>query len=66
MRRVEFEIIEDRYEEGQPTYLILKSTYRFGFHWIGEIYGVDGTLEPFEDFKIAEDELRKLEGKIKK
>ena len=62
MKKTKFSIIEDRFEEGEPTYLILKSTYLLGINLFGEIFGVNGCPDtPFQDLEEAEKYKEKLE-----
>lgn len=59
MKKVKYTIIEDKWEEGLPTYFILKSIYYFGFNLCGQLYGVDGSSEiPFQDLESAKEYLK--------
>ncbi len=62
MKKTKYSIIEDRFEEGLPTYFVLRSTYVLGFNLIGEIFGVDGNPDiPFQELSEAEEYKQKLE-----
>ena len=53
-KEIKYSIITDKFEEGIPTYFILKSTYWFGFNMFGELFGIDGCANtPFQDLESA-------------
>jgi len=55
MIKIKYTIIEDKYEDGLPTYFVLKSTYIFNINICVQIYGIDGSSEiPFQDLDSAE------------
>ena len=64
MRKIKYTIIEDKYEDGLPTFFVLKSVFYFGFNTIGQLFGENGcpdtafqTLEQAEEFlKILKNE----------
>ena len=59
-KEIKYSIITDKYEEGMPTYFVLKSTYWFGFNMFGELFGIDGCPStPFQDLESAT-EFKKL------
>ncbi len=61
MKKVKFEIITDKWEQGLPTYFILKSIYYFRFNLVGELYGVNSCPNtPFQDLESAEEYLKLL------
>lgn len=54
-KEIKYSIITDKYEEGIPTYFILKSTYWFGFNMFGQLFGLDSCANtPFQDLESAE------------
>lgn len=56
MKKIKYSIIEDRFEDGLPTYYVLQSTYYFGINLVGRLYGVGGSPNvPFLDIDSAED-----------
>ena len=61
MRKIKYTIIEDKYEDGLPTYFILKSVFYFGFNTIGQLYGEDNSSDiPFQTLEQAETYLKLL------
>lgn len=59
MRTVEYSIVTDKYEDGLPTYFILKSIYYFGFNMFGQFFGVDGSSDiPFQTLDEANEYLK--------
>lgn len=55
MIKIKYTIIEDKYEDGLPTYFVLKSTYIFNMNLFGELYGIDSSSKiPFQDLDSAE------------
>ena len=61
MKEIKYSIITDKYEEGLPTYFILKSTYWFGFNMFGQLFGCDNSSDiPFQDLESAEEHLKLL------
>ena len=49
-------IIEDKIENGLPTYYVLKLFYFCGISIYGQLYGIDGCLNtPFQDRESAEE-----------
>jgi len=62
MRKVKYTIIEDKYEDGLPTFYVLKSVFYFGFNTVGSLFGVDGSADiPFQDLESATEYLKLLE-----
>ena len=60
-KEIKYSMITDKFEEGIPTYFILKSTYWFGFNMFGELFGIDGCPStPFQDLESAEEHLKLL------
>ena len=58
-RKVEWDIIVDRWENSLPTYFVLKSVYYFGVCTVGQLYGVDGCPNtPFQTLEAAEEYLK--------
>ncbi len=55
-----YEILEELDGFHLPVYHILKTTYIGRFSLVAQIYGVDGGLDPFTDYKDAEDYLKIL------
>lgn len=61
MRTVKYTIIEDKYEDGLPTFFVLKSVFYFGFNTIGQLYGEDNSSDiPFQTLEQAETYLKLL------
>lgn len=61
MRTVKYTIIEDKYEDGLPTFFVLKSVFYFGFNTIGQLYGEDNSSDiPFQTLEQAEEFLKIL------
>lgn len=61
MRKVIYTIIEDKFEDGLPTFFVLKSVFYFGFNTIGQLYGIDGcSSTAFQDIESAEIYLKLL------
>ena len=61
MRTVKYTIIEDKYEDGLPTFFFLKSVFYFGFNTIGQLYGEDNSSDiPFQTLEQAETYLKLL------
>ena len=55
LREVKYTIIIDKYENGLPTYFVLKSVYFFSINMIAQLYGIDGDPNtPFQDLDSAE------------
>mgnify|MGYP006920757671 FL=1 len=61
MKKVEFEVITDKFEEGLPTYYVLKKVYYFGFYFYGQLLGQNGKDIAFQDAESAEDYKQILE-----
>ena len=61
MRKVIYTIIEDKFEDGLPTFFVLKSVFYFGFNTIGQLYGEDNSSDiPFQTLEQAETYLKLL------
>lgn len=61
MRKIKYTIIEDKYEDGLPTFFVLKSVFYFGFNTIGQLYGEDNSSDiPFQTLEQAETYLKLL------
>jgi len=61
MRKVVYTIIEDKYEEGLPTFFVLKSVFYFGFNTIGQLFGENGCSDtPFQTLENAQEYLKLL------
>ena len=61
MRKVIYTIIEDKFEDGLPTFFVLKSVFYFGFNTIGQLYGEDNSSDiPFQTLEQAEEFLKLL------
>ena len=61
MRTVKYTIIDDKYEDGLPTFFVLKSVFYFGFNTIGQLYGEDNSSDiPFQTLEQAEEFLKIL------
>lgn len=61
MRTVKYTIIEDKYEDGLPTFFVLKSVFYFGFNTIGQLYGENNSSDiPFQTLEQAETYLKLL------
>lgn len=58
MKKVTYEIIEDKWEDGLPTFYILKSVFIFGFHFYGQLIGQNGKDVAFQDYESAEEYLK--------
>ena len=60
-KEIKYSIITDKFEEGIPTYFILKSTYWFGFNMFGELFGEHSSSNiPFQTLEQAEEHLKLL------
>lgn len=53
--KYDYEIIDDRYyEDGEPTFYILRKIYIFGLYFAGQLYGVNGDSNiPFPNITSA-------------
>ena len=61
-KEIKYSIITDKYEEGMPTYFILKSTYWFGFNMFGQLFGESSSSDiPFQTLENAQEHLKLLE-----
>ena len=61
MRKIKYTIIEDKYEDGLPTFFVLKSVFYFGFNTIGQLYGENNSSDiPFQTLEQAEEFLKIL------
>lgn len=61
-KEIKYSIITDKFEEGIPTYFILKSTYWFGFNMFGQFYGEHNSSDiPFQTLENAQEHLKLLE-----
>ena len=61
MRKITYTIIEDKYEDGLPTFFVLKSVFYFGFNTIGQLYGEDNSSGiPSQTLEQAETYLKLL------
>ena len=64
LREVKYTIIIDKYENGLPTYFVLKSVYFFSINMIAQIYGEHNSSNiPFQTLEQAEEFLKLLENK---
>ena len=64
MIKIKYTIIEDKYEDGLPTYFVLKSTYIFNINIFAQIYGEHNSSNiPFQTLEQAEEFLKLLENK---
>ena len=64
MIKIKYTIIEDKYEDGLPTYFVLKSTHIFNINIFGQIYGEHNSSNiPFQTLEQAEEFLKLLENK---
>ncbi len=55
-KKYKYSIIEDKIEDGLPTYYVLKLFYFCGVSLYGQIYGIDGCPNtPFQDRESAEE-----------
>lgn len=64
-----YSIIEDKIENGLPTYYVLKLFYFFGISIYGQLFGIDGCPNtPFQDRESAEQykQILKENGRLKK
>lgn len=61
-KEIKYSIITDKFEEGIPTYFILKSTYWFGFNMFGQLFGEYSSSDiPFQTLENAQEHLKLLE-----
>lgn len=61
MRTIKYSITQDKFEDGLPTFYVLKKIYYFGFYFCGQLYGIDGTQIAFQDFESAKNYKETLE-----
>ena len=63
MKKVKYSVIQDKWEDGLPTYYILKMIYFFGIHFYSQLIGQNGKDISFQDLESAEDYLKLITNK---
>lgn len=58
--KYDYEIIEDKYDDDDTTFYILRKIYIFGLYFAGQLYGVNGSDIPFPNITSARKYLKTI------